>query len=323
MRATSDITSFEFHFVTGGNPAWGKRQGAIGTALTLDDTTVPWDGVADTTTRGNRMILVLAGGVQLGPKAAKYLIDGNALVIQPKGVDARTLEKAIDRKSSAREAEVRRAALVAQGQGHLVRSVICPVCKATVDLSGLEKSKYSYCRFCESVFSEEGGSVTDGRVHRLCDDCGMFDRIQDYPEFYFYFLLVVYGFRYNKRYLCDACAHRLFLKALGINFIFVLGVPTAIWVKVKSLQGRQPTFAELAEANKLARRGLFRDAAAIYDRMLRAHPNHPALLTNLAQGHLQGGDTSGAAKVLAQAIASCSSYLPAHHLAQAGQPAQA
>jgi hypothetical protein len=316
MRATSDITTFDFRYVTRGNTAFGKRHGAIGAELTLDDTTVRWEQVAHTTVRGERLVIVLHAGVQLGKRSAKYLVDEAALVIQPAGLDARTLEKAIDRRASAREAELHREQLIAEGKGDQVRVVTCPVCKSTVDLSGLESSRYVYCRFCESVFGEGGRDVTDGRRYRTCDECGMFDRIQPYPEFYFYFLLVVYGFRYRQRFLCDACAHRLFLKTLAVNAIFVLGVPTSVWVKIKSMRGREPSFATLAGANALSRGGRYQDAMAAYAPLLGSHPEHPAILTNQALGHIAGKDAAGATKALSRALASCNSYLPALRLAQ-------
>ena len=147
MRATSEITTFDFRYVRGGQASFGKRHGAIGDALTLDDTDVPWEQLVETTTRGDRLILVLGPGVTPGKRLAKFLLQGGALVVLPLKLDARQLEKAIDRRASARAAERHRQELIAKGQGHLVRTVPCPVCKATVDLSGLESTRYTYCRF--------------------------------------------------------------------------------------------------------------------------------------------------------------------------------
>lgn len=317
MRATSEITTFDFRFVRGGQTAFGKRHGAIGeAALTLDDTEVPYQQLVETTTRGERLILALGEGVSPGPRLAKFLAEGGIVAVHPAKIAARQLEKAIDRRASAREAELRRQELIAQGKGHLVRTVTCPICRATVDLSGLEPTRYAYCRFCESVFSEDGREVTDGRRYRTCDECGLFDRIQQYPEFYFYFLLVVYGFSYKQRFLCDACAHRLFVKVLAINLIFLIGVPTAVWVKLKSIRGRDPGFTALADGNTLARRGRYQEAAPLFAQMLGDHPEHPAILMNLALGCLEGGDQSGAGEALQRAVASCNSYLPVLRLMQ-------
>jgi hypothetical protein len=320
MRATSDITTFEFRYVRGGQTAFGKRHGAIGpAALTVDDTEVPYEQLLDTTCRGQRMILALGGGVQAGPRLGKFLLEGGALVIHPLKLDARQLERAIDRRVSAHQSELRRQDLIARGMGHLVRTMPCPVCKATVDLSGLDHTRYTYCPFCESLFTDDGRDVTDGRVYRTCDECGLFDRIQQYPEFYFYFLLVVYGFSYKRRFLCDACAHRLFIKALAINFIFLLGIPTAVWVKVKSVRGRAPGFESLADGNALARRGRYQDAAPLFAEALRSHRDHPAILMNQALGHLAGGDQTGAARTLARSVAACNNYVPVLQLMQPAQ----
>jgi hypothetical protein len=315
MRATSDITTFDFRYLRGGQVTFGKRHGAIGpAALTLDDTEIPYERLLETTTRADRLILVLGEGVEPGPRLSKFLEQGRWVAVRPAKLDARQLERAIDRRASSHQAELRRQDLIARGMEHLVRTVTCPVCKATVDLSGLDPTRYTYCPFCESVFGQDSRDVTDGRRYRTCDECGLFDRIQQYPEFYFYFLLVVYGFSYKQRFLCDSCAHRLFLKALAINLIFLLGVPTAVWVKVKSLRGREPSFAALADGNSLARGGRYREAAPLYAQLLKAHPDHPAILMNQALGHLEGGDQAGAAQVLARSVAACNNYLPALQL---------
>jgi tetratricopeptide (TPR) repeat protein len=314
-RATSEIATFAFRYVKNGATAFGKRQGAIGPALTLDDTEIPWDQLLGTTARFARLAIALGVGARPGKRLGEYIQDGR-VVIEPAGLSAAQLKKAIDRRVSVREAELRREELVAAGQGHLVRSVECPVCKATVDLSGLEVTRYTFCRFCESIFAGESKHVTDGRVYRTCDQCGMFDRIQEYTEFYFYFLLIAYGYRQRQVYLCDSCAHGLFLKMLAANFLFALGIPAAIWVKLKSLAGREPGFESLADGNRNAKAGRYQDAIPIYKRMLRDHPDHPGILTNQALAQLAAGDEKAAAATLGRAVAACNSYLPALQLLQ-------
>lgn len=315
-RATSEIATFAFRYVKNGEGVFGKRQGAIGNALTLDDTEIAWEQLLDTTTRGDRLVISLGVGVRPGKRLGENLHEGNILVVAPAGISAAQLEKAIDRRTSVREAQLRREELIAQGQGHLVRSVECPVCKATVDLSGLEPTRYAYCRFCESVFADEPRHVTDGRVYRTCEECGMFDRIQEYPEFYFYFLLIVSGFSYKQRFLCDSCAHQMFFKTLLANLLFVVGVPVSIYVKVKSMRGREPTFESLADGNAFAKQGKYQDAVPVFKRLLRKHPDHPGILTNQALAQLHGGDERAARETLARAIAACNSYVPALRMRQ-------
>ena len=138
----------------------------------------------------------------------------------------------------------------------------------------------------------------------------MFDRIQKYPEFYFYFFLIIYGFRYKQRFLCDSCAHDLFLKTFGLNLLFLIGVPTAIWVKIKSLTGRDSQFEILAKANSLARGGRYQEAKPHFDIVLRSQSDHPAVLMNQALGHLAAGDQSGAVSVLKKSASACNHYIP-------------
>ncbi len=312
MAKSDSLRNFKFRYVVGGNTRGLRfKTGAFAAdSMAFGDDHVPYETIIDTVTRGNRVIIALAPEFAPSGKLAKSLNEGGLLVLEPRGIGARALEMAIDRECSTREAERLHRTLKAQGQEHLIRTEMCPVCDSTVDLSGLEATQYVYCRFCESIFSADRSQVTSGEQYRICDDCSMFDRIQAYPEFYFYFLLIVYGFSYKKRFLCDSCAHRLFLKALGLNLLFLIGLPTAIWVKIKSMVGREERFAALPEANALARAGQPREASLGYDAILRNQPNHPAILRNQAMGHLNAGDETTAIDLLRRSLASCNQYLP-------------
>ena len=141
---------------------------------------------------------------------------------------AEKLERHVDRYSSKIEAERYKEALIKEGRGSEYRVVECPCCSATVNLSEYPKTSFVYCRFCETVFGEGLQRLKGVEQYRECDECGFHDRVQSYGEFYFYFLLVVYGFSHKRRHMCDACAAALANKLLAINAIFVLGVPNAI-----------------------------------------------------------------------------------------------
>lgn len=312
MQGHAEVKGFKFHYVLGGDATgFRARKGKLGDrALTLDQDSVPYHHIVDTATRGNRVVLALSQDFQAAGQLARHLVDGHAVVLEPGQPSARMLEMAIDRNCARIEAQQRRAELVAKGEQHLLRTETCPTCGAVVELSGLDPTPYSYCRFCESLFSRDRRRVTSGERYRICEECGMFDRIQEYPEFYFYFLLVVYGFSYKQRFLCDGCAHNLFLKTLFLNLLFILGVPTAVWVKLKSLRGRDPDFGILAKANSLARAGRYQEAAADYGLVLRRQPSHPAVLMNQALGHLAGGDQTGAVPLLKRSLAACNHYVP-------------
>jgi hypothetical protein len=139
----------------------------------------------------------------------------------------------------------------------------------------------------------------------------MFDRVRGYTEFYFYFLIVAYGYSLKVRHVCDSCAHALFKKTFFANLLFVFGVPSSIYLKLKSLTGRAPHFKELAKANSLARKGRYRQASAIYySRLYEKIPEHPGLLMNEGLGHLVGDDVDGARACFQRAQKACSNYLP-------------
>lgn len=320
MRHRSQYDGFRFRYVVDGETLGLRaREGTLDDeALNLAGMLIPYAHIVDTTSRGNRLILEFSQEFYYPEgEFAQCVIDGRLVVMEVRKGTARGVEMAVDRKCADAEAKARRAQLQAQGLHHLVRTEDCPSCGATIDLSGLDPTPYAHCRYCETIFSRDRMHIAAGAEYRICDECGLYDRVQEYPEFYFYFLLVVYGFRYNHPILCDGCAHRLFIKALVRNAIFLVGVPTAIWVKLKSLRARDPEYAGLTRANQLARKGRHRDAAVFYDELLRRLPEHPAILMNQAIGHGVGDDGSGAAALLDRSLAACNHYLPALRLLEA------
>lgn len=286
-----------------------QRGKATGQQLMLGEQSLDYGAIGDTTTRENYLLMEIAPGTPLDKKFTEALND-NILSIVVQKAEALELERYIDRRCSDLQVEQNRQRLFQAGQGDLFRTVACPECQALIDLSELDKTPYMYCRFCESIFTEER-VASKGNVYRICQDCHMFDRIKDYTEFYFYFLVVAYGYSSKTRYVCDNCAHSMFKKMLLLNLLFILGVPAAIYVKIKSLRGRAPHLKKLAEANALARKGDYQKAAPIYDLLYKKIPEHPGLLTNQGLGHLAAGDEGGALAHLQRAQKACSNYIPA------------
>lgn len=187
---------FKFRFVRDGDTVGVLRspRGRVGEeALELGDATIPYRDIGETVTRGDRVALQFTGGSVEG-KAGRYVQD-SVIVIEPRNVVPRRLEMLVDQRCAAVRLEERRRRARERGRAHLVRSEPCPTCSADIDLTGLEEGRYIYCPYCEIIFESESHR-TLGRQYRICDECGLFGRVQQYPEFYFYFLLVVYGFRY-------------------------------------------------------------------------------------------------------------------------------
>ena len=315
MQSTTHLP-FKFHFVKEGQAGglWAKSGTASADALDLDGEQIRYEDIAHTTCRDKRLMLALAPTAQLGAKTAKVFQKERFLVLDVQRGQARDLERHIDRFSSAISAERHRQELAAAGDESLYRVVTCPHCAATIDVSGLDRTRYVYCRYCESILDKGEGMVFLGDGYRVCGECRFFGRVQSYHEFNFYFLIIVYGVSYGRRYLCDACAVRQAKRALLRNFIFLLGVPSAVYMWVNAVSGRVPELKELAQANALARKGEAQQADAIYGRLLQRYPEHPGLLLNQSMGHLRGGEPLEGAGYLNRSLGACSNYLPAFQL---------
>jgi Zn-finger nucleic acid-binding protein len=305
---------FKFSFVRGDNAAsvFGKEGQVFPEGLLLDGKQLAMQAVADTDTRGKRVVITLAPGAYLDPGIAEFADEG-CLVLDVRSPAARQVEIAIDVIASHAEARQHYAALEAQGRADAYRVLPCPTCGATIDLSDVAHTEYHYCRFCNTIH-HHSGQLAHSDAYRICDECDMFDRNQAYTELYFYFLLVIWGASYSSRNMCDNCARGLFWKAFLINFIFVLGVPSAIWIRIKASMGRDPALAGLAAANALALKGKSGEAQQAFATMLQTLPNHPGLHTNEARGYVANNDRASAERLLQMALQVCPNYVPATKL---------
>ena len=317
VKPTTDL-NFKFRFVSGGHPLglFSLAGKATSQELILGEEFLRYDEILDTSVRDDRILLVLSPRKKWGKKLSKALINGNGIAIEVYKVEAVNLERHINRVCSQRKTELNRQRLIAAGKGDLFRFAVCPECQAIIDLSELGISRYTYCRFCETVFTEKQEIITKGTVYRICTECGMFDRVRGYTEFYFYFLVIAYGFSMKRRHVCDNCADSIFRKTLLLNLIFILGVPSSIYLKLKSLSGREPLLRELAKANALARKGRFKEAAPIFKRLQSKYPDHPGLLLDEGLGYLQGKNYNSAFEQFKRALSACNNYLPVLQLIQ-------
>ncbi|MEQ9238916.1 hypothetical protein [Coleofasciculus sp. E2-BRE-01] len=311
MSSSTSQLSFKFRFVKQGKAQglFSQKGMANEQEITFGKDLLVYEDIADTTTRDQRLVLALSKTACFSKKLSKHLVN-SVLVLEIYGGKCRDLEKFIDKRASAKEIEKKKQRLAQTGQLHRFRSVKCPECEATIDLSDYKTSTYVYCRFCETIFQENLLSMTKGATYRLCDECGMFDRVRSYTEFYFYFLVILYGFFYQRRHVCDNCANGLFLKTLFLNLLFVIGVPASLWIKIKSLTGRDPYLKRLAKANALSKKGNYQTADTIYNSLYEKYPEHPGLLMDAGLGHLRGNDPTGAIANFSRALKSCSNYEP-------------
>lgn len=314
---------FKFRYVQKGQGmGFMTKNGSVSdTAITLDGETIPYQSVVETSNRDNRLVLLLAPGTPLGPKNVKRLQENRYLVVEVAKVKAEELKRHIDRFGSAIWAEAHHRQLAGEGRENLFSILPCPHCQATIDISNAERTTYVYCPYCASILNHNLKIISDSDTYSVCDECHMYDRVRGYTVFHFYFLLVVYGWSMKRRFVCDTCATSIAQRALLTNLIFILGVPSAIYMWIKAGSGRDPYFQDLAKANKFARKGNYQEADVIYDQLFSLYPDHPGLLMNKGLGHLHGKDGSGGINLLTRALKVCSNYVPAFQIVQRLQQA--
>lgn len=318
MSHTNSELSFKFRFVSNGyaQGLFAQKGTANDREIFLGKETLIYDDITDTTTRDQRLAIAISSTACLSQKINKFLFNNSTLVLEVYNGKAQKLEKYLDRIASKKAVDKKRQRLFENGQFHLFRTANCPYCQATIDLSDFQRTPYIYCRFCETLFKENMLVITKGSRYRICDECHMFDRVKSYTEFYFYFLLVVYGFYYKRRHVCDNCAHSMFRKMLLLNLLFLIGIPFSIYNKIKSMIGRDPYLKQLAKANALSKKGNYQKATAIYSQLYHKYPEHPGLLMDEGLGHLLGNDTNGAFERFGRSLTACSNYYPVLRLLQ-------
>lgn len=316
MPATKEL-NFKFRFVRKKSAVglFSKKAIATDQALFLNGEPIGYTDIIDSTRRDQRIALSLSPEATLGENTRKALQADQMLVLEVTKIKTGDLEKHIDRASSAIQTEHHLQELIRTGKADRFRSVRCANCGATIDLSDFNLTSYVYCRYCESIIKSNGEVMSPGDSYRICDECGMFDRIRSYTIFNFYFLLVVYGFSYRRVHVCDNCAIRIAKRTLLRNLIFILGVPSAIYMWIKASTGRDPSLQTLAKANTLARKGKYSQADEIYVQFAGPYPEHPALLRNRSLGHLYGNNLNPAMSLLSRSLKSCNNYLPSLQLA--------
>ena len=315
--------SFNFTFATGETEiTWSGYKGIVNDSeIALGQTGMSLMAVSETLARPERLIIALKEGAQIPQELMKNVEDG-VIVLNVMSDDPVKIKRVIDKHSSAISTREHKKQLEAQGQGAAFRSQLCAHCGSTINLSGLPETAYYFCPFCESVYLAGGAIVNKGDEYCTCDECDLFGHVQEYKIFYFYFLLVIYGWRSQQRFLCDGCARGELLKTLLCNLFFILGVPVSLWGLFRSYSGQDPRFGELLEANDYAREGKADLAGNIYQQIAGKNPMHPGLAMNKGVAHLHGNNVNGAIESFSAALETCSNYVPAIRLLQRMAPHQ-
>ncbi|HEY0736232.1 MAG TPA: hypothetical protein VGD69_15055 [Herpetosiphonaceae bacterium] len=326
MQPVQDL-DFKFRYVRN-NQSQGifASKGSLTTfGLTLKDQALAYDDILGTYSIGRRLVLMLSQTAQTSLTFPKGMLEENVIVIDTKPAIVQTIKRRIDQITSRRSAERHHQRLLQEDSEYAFRTVDCGECGAVIDVSELERTAYVYCNYCEHLLDQQGQKVAPDAAYTTCPECSMFDRVKSYTEFYFYFLIFVYGFSSSQRRVCDRCAQDVFGKTFWLNLPFLLGLPWSIAIKVRSTTGRDVGLQALPKANKLARRGRYPEAVPLYAQMNARYPEHPGLLMNQGIGLLSSDNANGANEYFSRSLKACSNYAPVlrllHQLAAAQQQA--
>ncbi len=299
---------FKFYWVNekGENTSVFAKKGQLeGDTLTLGDANIPVAAIASADVRGQYLALSVAQ--RAGEPANLVVSTGKAGEIKAE----------LGRLRSTIWAEMHRKELEESGAGRTFRGQNCPACGAVVDLTGMAKTPQVSCPFCHTIStlrSGDGGPVTEiERGYRLCDQCGMYSNPRQFTIFYFYFLLVVYGWRSGTTWRCPGCMRGEAWKMFFGNLIFVLGVPVALIQLFRSYGGTGlgGLYPGLDSANLKASRGDLTGAIGAYQKILARRPVSAGVKHNIGMAFLRQNRPQEAARMFEFALADCANYQPA------------
>ena len=311
MRITSEQPlEFKFHWLDdqGQQKGFLRKQGHFdGELLVLDDVEIPASVIVHVETRDNKMALTAMTAE--GQPAT-------VLVMPASRKDTDRIKMALDISRSDEWAKLHREELIKKDRGHTYRDAECSHCGATLILTDMPQTPQLFCRFCQALSTDSpDADPVPGEQHlRICDECGMYSKPRRFTIFYFYFLLVVYGYRYQMTWRCPACMRGEAWKMLFGNLIFILGVPVALTQLFRSYGGTDFSgpFKGLDAGNIRARQGDFAGALQQYRSILERVPCSAGIKYNLGLALRHQDDSARAADSFAAALDDCCNYAPAY-----------
>lgn len=292
----------------GDTVGWTSKNGTYdGDVLALESQNIPVDAILRATYRFNRLAIVY-----LGESDWTY-----TLVLEITSPNLDQLAGALNADVSRQIIELRRQALAEEGRESELEYEECPHCRALIDLTGLERTEECYCTYCETIFDVDAGGRQHEREYAICDECGYFARPREFTAFYFYFLLIIYGWRYQKKYMCSGCMRGEAWKMFAANLLFLIGVPVALYQLGRAYFGNVGgPYEGLAAANAAAQGGSYQSAAQQYDQILERGEETAGVHYNAALNALDLGDFDRAVDHVERALELCSNHEPTHDLVE-------
>lgn len=295
------VTKFKFRLTDDqGRPRGKNLKGEVDPAkgLILGPDIVPFGAIGHMLPRHDDLLILSMG-------------EGMAVLSTPG--KAKRVFQALAPHVSRAHADGHRTDLERRGLGNQFRSTACSHCRSTLDLSRMVETEAVYCRYCDRV-SQTGVEPKQTAPYRCCASCGYYARPRKFTEFYFYFLVYVYGWRYSQHEFCSACMRSKAWKMLAINLVFILGVPVALTQLWRAYFGGSvgSLYPGVEAANAKSIGGKRDKAEMIYLTILSKNPIGPGVHYNRGLNALRARDSDGAALAFEEALADCSNFLPAY-----------
>ncbi len=306
------VHEFKFHWLNqNGQPTsmFRKKGNIEGETITLEKSEIPIAAIFQTLIRDKSMVITIATVDPANPYSS--------LLLQlPSVKAANELKTSIDIIRSAIWAKQHREDLQKKGMGHTFRAGQCPHCDAVLILSDMPETPQLYCHFCDSLSTVDPTlePIRQEKDLRICEECGMYSKPQKFTIFYFYFLLVVYGFWQKSTWRCPPCMRGEAWKMVFGNLLFVLGFPWAVYQLFRSYGGASVggVYRGLDTGNLRARKGNLTGALENYREILSKVPVSAGVKYNLGIALLGQNNPRQAAESFELALADCSNYAPAY-----------
>ena len=286
------------------SPLFARKGRFDGDVLVLDKARIPARSIANAVRRRDRLAITVAEDGQRP----------ETLVIALKGGGREAFVRSLYEVVSRNYAEWRRRELRRLRVGAPFRTEICPHCGATIELTGRPRTRQVWCPWCECVATIAEPQAIEAEF-RLCDKCDAYSRPVTFTELYFWFAVVVWGYRYQTFLACRSCLRAQAWRMLVFNLPFVLGVPFAVFQLVRVYAaGRlaDGPFAGLDRANAVARSGRAEEADRRYRAIEERLGAAAGVCTNRGRAWLRIRRHDEAAAAFEAALRDCANYAPAY-----------
>jgi hypothetical protein len=282
--------AFGFNFVKRN----GKKTGRLRLNGVLDSKGITFDGIRlnyqdffKVMRQHNRLLFILYPAIAF-PKALNDFIlpDTNSFIVDVAEENVFLLKSHIDQHYSKLSAEAHREKLKAEGKENYFKTVSCPRCDSTIDLSLKKSSPYVFCQYCELVFSKHGKSVMNTDDYKICPECEYFNRVQYFPDAEVYYYRSESAFHFGSKYHCDSCAQADFERQIWRNLPYLLALPQTFMKKMKIDGNTHPTLKDVMQAVLYAQRLEIEQAEALFQSLSIYNEWHPAVYYNRGKAYM-------------------------------------